>query len=181
MNLLYVDDRDRVDARERFVEEHESRLRRQRSCDLHPAALASRQAVAALVGEVRDLEIVEKRLEAAYSVRPAQLRPRFENCHDVVPHRQVAKYRRFLRKIAEAGPGADVDRTVREIGLVEVHGAGIAGDEADDHVEAGRLARSVRPEQPDDLSAAHGEADTVDDQAVAVAFRESARDENGHR
>ena len=180
-DLLNVQDRDRIDAREWLVEEHELRIRRQRARDLHPAALTPGQAVAALSGEVRDIELAQECFEAVFAIGPAQSRPRFEYRHDVISDREVAEDRRLLRKIAKTGPGPDVDRAIREIVPVEVHGAGITCDEADDHVEARRLARAVRPEQADDLSAAHGEAYIVDDQAVSVAFRESARGENCHR
>ena len=179
--LLDVQDRDRIDAREGLVEQHEPRLRRQRPRDLHPAALAPGQAVAAVVGEVRDVQLVQQPFEPAPAPVPVQPRARLEDRHDVLPHRQAAEDRRLLREVAEAHPGADVHGAARQFVPVEAHGARVAGDQADDHVEARRLARPVGSEQADDLPALHGEADVVDDGAAAVAFREPASGERGHR
>ncbi len=52
--------------------------------------------------------------------------------------------------------------------------AGVGAHQADDHVEAGRLAGAVRPEQADDLAAADGEVHVLDDLARAVAFLQAA-------
>jgi len=44
-------------------------------------------------------------------------------------------------------------RQVRDVVLVDQDAALISIDQADDHVEAGGLARTVRAEQSDDLAA----------------------------
>src|SRR5690242_19738618 len=43
-------------------------------------------------------------------------------------------------------------------------------DQADHHVECGRLARAVRAQQSDDLAAVDVEADAVDDAAAGVGL-----------
>ena len=139
------------------------------------------QTVATLCREVGDLEFSQQVFEAMLAFRPGQPRTRLEYRHDVVSYREMAKYRRLLRQVPEPCPGTQVHRSIGEIGLVEMHGAGVARHQPDNHVEAGRLAGTVRTEQPYDLPALHGEADVVDDEAIAVALCESARGENGHR
>ena len=48
-------------------------------------------------------------------------------------------------------------------------------DEADDHVERGRLARAVLAEQADDFAGAHVDIDAVDDAPSAVLLDQAAR------
>ena len=57
-DALDLADRDRVDAGEGFVEQHQARLGGQRAGDLDAAALAAGQAGADLVGDVADLQFV---------------------------------------------------------------------------------------------------------------------------
>ena len=64
---------------------------------------------------------------------------------------------------------------------VEMDRAVVHGDQPDDHVEAGRLAGAVRPEQADDFSARHLERYVLDDDARAVAFLEAVDAQLAHR
>ena len=59
-DLLDVGDGDRVDARERLVEQHELRRDDQRAGDLDPAPLAARQGVGGRLGQRRQAQLGEQ-------------------------------------------------------------------------------------------------------------------------
>ena len=54
--------------------------------------------------------------------------------------------------------------------LVDADRAGVGRDQADDHVEAGRLAGAVRAEQADDLALVEREFEAAHDRAAAEAL-----------
>ncbi|CAM5345480.1 hypothetical protein RLIN73S_02092 [Rhodanobacter lindaniclasticus] len=66
--------RDRVDAGERFVQQHVARVGGQCAGDFHAAALAAGQAGALLAGDVGDLQLVQQAFQLALS-RCCELRP----------------------------------------------------------------------------------------------------------
>src|SRR6266581_7440682 len=74
-----------------------------------------------------------------------------------------------------------MDRHAGEIVAVELDRATIGGHQADDHVEAGRLARAVGSEQADDLTTADGERDVVNDGPGLVALVERGDRQRAHR
>ncbi len=61
-------------------------------------------------------------------------------------------------------------RQVGDVLLVDADHALVGLDQADDHVEAGGLAGTVRTEQADDLPAIDGHADVADDLPAFIAF-----------
>ncbi len=144
----------------------------------HAAPLAARKRQRAGVGEMRDRQVVEQRVESVGErVRIEVLQ--LEDGADVLGDRELAEDRRLLRQIRQPEAGAGMDRQPREIASVELDPAAVRRDQPDDHVEARRLARAVRAEQADDLAARHVQRHVVDDGARLVALLELARRTGG--
>src|SRR2546427_12498641 len=59
-DFLNIEHRDRVDARERLIEQYEGRTRRKSSRDLDAAALAAGQRQCGGLPEMRDIEIAQQ-------------------------------------------------------------------------------------------------------------------------
>ncbi|CAM2148347.1 hypothetical protein PT2222_10477 [Paraburkholderia tropica] len=173
---------DRVDARERFVEQNEARIGRQRARDFHAAAFAARQRQRRILAQVRDLEFVEQRFGALRDHVLAQTLAvlvvlQLQHRADVLLDGELAEHRGFLRQIREAQRRALVDRQQTDGLAVEVDFARVERHEADDHVERRGLARAVRTEQTDHFAALHVERHVFHDRARAVALLEVAHDE----
>ena len=77
----------------------------------------------------------------------------FEDGADVLFHRHFAEDGRFLRQVAHAQARAFVYRQVAQLSPVEGDAAGVGGNQADNHIEAGGFARAVGSEQADDFAA----------------------------
>ena len=114
---------------------------------------------------MRDVELIEEFLVFVLLLRLGEVR-RLENGHDVLFDRELAEDGRFLREVADAERSALVHRHLADVHIREVHLAGRRALEAHDHVERRRLARTVRPEQPDDLPLLHAQGDAVHDRAL---------------
>jgi hypothetical protein len=127
---------------------------------------------------VADVQVVEELLEARLDLvgfDALQLQHRL----DVLRDGELAEDRRFLRQVGEPEARAPVDRQVREVLAVERHRAAVDGHEAQDHVEAGGLARAVGTEQPHHLAALHRERNVGDDGALAIALHEPLGAQHG--
>src|SRR5690606_19767380 len=99
---------------------------------------------------------------------------------DVVLDAQLAEYRGLLREIAEAEAGPVVHRQVGEVAVIEQDSSAVAADQADQHVEGGRLAGAVRPEQADDLAAFQAKGNALDDFPELEALVQSFGAQNAH-
>src|SRR5690606_27599111 len=141
-DALDLDDGDRVDAGEGFVEQDESRRPRERARDLDAATLAARQRVGAVRADVLDLQFAEQLLEARIDLAAAQ-RPaarvglKLEHRDDVLLDRKLAEDRSFLWQVRQPEPRTAVDRQVSDRSAVELDRAAVGGNQSDDHVEAG--------------------------------------------
>ena len=97
-------------------------------------------------------ELLDQLLGARAPLLPAQ-RLRLQHRQNVVLHRQLAEDRRLLRQIADAVlPRAQVHRQPRNVVAVGHNAPRVRPHQSDDHVEAGRLARAVRPQQTHHLA-----------------------------
>ena len=94
----------------------------------------------------------------------------FEDGQDVLLDRQPPKDRGFLRQIAEPEDRAAVHRQAGDVVAVEHDPARIGLHEAHHRIEAGRLARAVRTEQPDHLAAPDRHRDVAEHDALVVAL-----------
>ena len=73
-----------------------------------------------------------------------------------------------------------VHRVAGDVVAVEQHAPRVGRRQAHRHVERRRLARAVRPEQPDHFARSHLEADALDDRPSAVRLGERFGLEGGH-
>src|SRR5207302_10986012 len=144
-DALNVEHGDRVDAGERLVEQDEGRLGGEGARDLEAAALAARKRDRSMRAQMRDVEVLEQldqaRLDLAW-LESLQ----FEDGLHVFLHRETPEHRILLRQIGDAQPRAAMDRQVRELGGVEVDGAGVDRYQPDAHVQTGGLAGAVGAE-----------------------------------
>ena len=177
-DALDLADRNRVDAGERFVEQHQARLGGQRAGDLDAAALAAGQARADLVGDVVDLQFVEQVGQLALAAGLVEVGAQLQHQPHVVGDAELAEHRRLLRQVADAVLGARVHRFGGDVLAVEDDLAGIGRDQADDHVEARGLAGAVRAEQADDFAGVERQAEVADDLARAVGLAQPFRDQH---
>ena len=72
-----------------------------------------------------------------------------------------------------------MDRGEGQILVAQGDPAGIAGHQADDHVERRGLAGAVRTQQADDLAGAHFQRQVLDDLAGTVALGQVSRAQHG--
>ena len=164
-----IADRQRVDARERFVEQHDRGLRRQRAGDFAPPPLAARKRHGGARAQPRQAEFVKQALE----FRGARLiigLDHFEHAIDVLFDRHPAKDAGFLRQIAEAEDGAAIHGEIGHIFPIHQDAARIGTHEAHDGIETGGLAGPVRAEQAEDFALAHRERNIRQDGAIVIAL-----------
>ena len=71
---------------------------------------------------------------------------------NILFYAEIAEHRGFLGKITDAEHGALMHRQVTNGFAVEPDFARIVTNQADQHVEAGRLARAIGPKQANDFT-----------------------------
>jgi hypothetical protein len=170
---LNVEHGDRIDSRERFVEQHELGIEHQRPRDLDTAPLPTGERVSAALRLCGQVELLEEPLQPPTSLGAIGLHG-LEDRGDVLGHREVPEDRGFLRQVRDSKPRAPEHRKLRDVGRAEVNPAGRGADAADDHVEGGGLAGAVRAEQTHDLSPPGADVELLDHVAFAVALGETA-------
>src|ERR1700681_1900602 len=130
--LLDVADRDRVDAGEGLVEQHEGGTRRKRPRDLHAPPLAARERDGGAATHANQIEFVKQRLELLVPALAVGLDD-FQHRADIVLDAKPAKDRGFLRKIADAETRAPIHGQLGDIVAVEIDETGISTYKSDDH------------------------------------------------
>src|ERR1700712_635530 len=169
-DLFDVAHGDRVDARERFIQQDEFGRCCQGAGDFDAASLTARKAHAQVVADVRDVELLKQAFQLLATSGPVELLAGLEDGHDVVRYRQFAEDRRFLGQIADACAGAAVHGLMTDIQVIDQYTTLVGLDQADDHIEAGGLASTVGAQKADDLTAVDGQADVTYDLAGFVSL-----------
>jgi hypothetical protein len=126
-DALDLADRNRVDAGEGFVEQHQLRPGRERARDLDPASFAAGEAGADLVGDVFDLQFVHQSGEFALAPGAVEVRAQFQHQAQVVGDAELAEHRGFLRQVADAELGALVHRLGGDVAAVQFDAPGVRG------------------------------------------------------
>src|SRR5262245_58228729 len=173
-DLLDVDHRDRVDAREGLVEQDERGLAREGPADLEPPPLSPRERVGLLPGHRVDAELLEEGAGARALLghgQPAGL----EDGTDVLLGRELAEDAGLLRQVADALARAEVHGEAGDVLRVQIDVSAVRPGEADHHVEGRGLPRAVRPEQAHDLALTDGHVDGAHGNPPAVRLREGLR------
>jgi hypothetical protein len=101
---LDVQHRDRIDAGEGLVEQHEARLCGEGPGDLDAPPFSAREADTRAVPDMRDMELLQQFVELHLAVRSPEILACLEDGEDVVLDAQVPEHRRFLRQIAQPHP-----------------------------------------------------------------------------
>src|SRR5215813_15564160 len=133
-DALDVQDRERVDAGEGLIQQHEPGLGRERPGDLDTPSLPAGEREPLGFAHMADAQLREQLLEALFARGPLHLTC-LEDRHDVVLNGQLAEHRGFLRQVAEAELRAAMDRQQGQVDFAEHYAPRIARHEPDDHVE----------------------------------------------
>src|SRR4029077_3823407 len=173
-DCLNVVHRNRIDPRERLVEHHELRRREERSRYLESPPLTAGKCVRLALAQPLDAQFIEKFFEALRALCGREWE-RLQNRQNVVFDRQLPKDRRLLRKITNASSRPLVHREFGDVLSVEQYSAGVRLNEANDHIERGRLPGPVRAEQSDYFTLLQPECDVVHDLSAAISLGQSVR------
>jgi len=122
--------------------------------DFDAAALAAGERQRRVVAQVRDMQLAQQVFQALVDFFFGQVLQLKHRLH-VLPHRQLSENRSFLGQIGQAQPCPAVDRKLADFRTVQADGSAVQTQQSDHHVEAGSLARAVRPEQAYHLAALH--------------------------
>ena len=172
-DLLNICNGERINARERLIEQDELRLKREAACNLDAAALTTRQLRTTSVANMSDVKLLEESVELVLLLRLRKLR-RLKDCLDVLRDGQLAKDGRFLRKIADPQPRTPIHGIVRDTDVGEIDIAVRGFLKTDDHVKCGRLARAIGTQEANDLALVDTDRDTVNNGAAAKLLNEAA-------
>ena len=141
---------DRIDSRERLVQHHELRLGDERARDLESPPLTARELIRLAVPQVLDAQLIQQRFQALVPLvasRSAASRGSLRCC----PRRTVCGRSMAPGRDSRSPAAPLVHRHGRDVLAVQRDPARRGLDEADDHVERGRLARAIRAQQSDNL------------------------------
>src|SRR5574338_634130 len=166
----------RVDAHRRLVQDQQPGPMEQPDADVHPPLQPARKALRALprpVGQTDDLQHLVHPLPQGRALHAVQAAEEAQ----VLACREVRVDGQVLRHVADGALQRGGSRA--ELLAVDQHLAPVAGQDAADHGDGGRLAGAVRPEQAVRLSRRDLEADAVDRRPVAEPLAQVGGDEDG--
>ena len=155
---------ERVGAAGRFVEKEDIGFVQQRRRHRQALLEAAGQFAARQPGERRQLEVLERPVNALPFVVAAQIVGAGEELK-IFGDRELSVKREFLSDIADALAGRVARMAQVESGHAQ--GAAAGREEAAQHAKRRRLAGPVGPQQPEDLPALDFEADVIDRGEVA--------------
>ena len=170
-DLAHLDAGPRVEARGRLVEDQQRRIVDERVGEAQPLAHAAREGLdvgVALVGEADDLEQLADHRGPAGRGDAVAAREEVE----VLPDAEVVVHAVEVGHVADAAADLDRVRADRDAGHERL--ARGRGEERGQDLHRRRLARAVRPDQPEDLAAADDEVDAGHGEVVVVALHEAA-------
>ena len=164
----------RGEAGHRLVEQQQLRVAGQCAREIDRLALAVRQGLDRLFGDVGETQRLQQRFDQLGLERPlgaehpAQaLRRRQFAAHvraelDDVHHRQVVERGDVLERAHDAAPNQCVRCQPDQLFALPDDAAGAGPIGAGDAIDERRLARAVRPDQADDLARRDAEAHRID-------------------
>ena len=123
-----------------------------------------------------DMEFFQQRFRFFYFLLLTEILACLQKRHQVIPDGHLSEYGGFLRQVADPELVALVDGHPGNGTPVYGHIALIRLDDADDHIEGGRLAGPVRSKETDDGALLDFYIHMIDDGAAArlQAVREAA-------
>src|SRR5690625_1491568 len=160
-DALDFNDGDGVDAGEGFVKQNETGTCCQCPGDLDAASLAAGQGQGGIVTDVADLQLVDQQFQVLVDLGCSEraaivLQLQFQDGTDVLFDSQAPEHRGILWQIRQAQAGPLVHGHAGDVGVVNGDAAGVGGDDAHDHVEAGRFPGTVGAKQTHDFATFDG-------------------------
>ena len=171
-DFLNVDHRDRIDARERLIEQNKPRLYRERACNLDASPLSARQADRGAVAQVRNVQIVQQGVAFGFDFLRCQI-AQFEHRLNIFGDGELAKNGRFLRQIRKPQTGSSKNRQMRQVVSIQKYATAIHRYQTDDHVKTCCLAGAVRSQQTDHLATLDRKRNIADDGALSIRFAQA--------
>src|SRR3954468_20914776 len=166
-------DADRVEAGERLVEHEQLGVVRERRAELRALLVAERERLRAPLGDLGEAEALEpapRRRPRRRVVEAVQAR----EVHELVGDAHLRIQAALLGHVAEPGARRGVDRPA-----AEAHLAGVRREDAEHDAHGGGLARAVGADEAEELPLAHGEAEAVERDRLAVAPAQAVELERG--
>ncbi len=174
-DLLKVEYGDGIDAAEGLVQQDEAGVDAEATRNLYTAALATGERIALCATDVAQIELFDELRGAVAALFPAETLC-FQDGKDVLFHREFAEDAGFLRQIADAVVArTKIHGCAGDVFSSNGNATGIGAHEADDHVEAGSLARAVGAEKADNLALRDIDAHAANDFTTAIALGDAVR------
>ena len=152
LDILYSD---RVDTCKRFIEKDELRVDGQGAGYFATAALTTGKLDTLALADLVEVELIKKVFQTLLPLLLSELLGHLHDGHDVVLNAHVTEYRCLLSEVSDTLLGSLEHRKISDLLIVKEDSSGIRNDKSGDHIEAGRLSRSVRTEESNDLSLVH--------------------------
>ena len=147
--------------RRRLVHQHEARLGRERARHAEPPLVALRERRRRRVGVGGEAEQVQQLAGALRRTARRDADAERRHLH-VLADGQRAERAAVLERAREPVPAAAVRRPARDVASLQLDRAGGRPVEAAEQIDERRLARSVRPDQTDDLTPPELERDVAE-------------------
>ena len=171
-DILDVLHGDGVHTGERLVEHDEEGIDGQTAGYLRATAFAAGELVTQILTHLLQTEFVNEALQL-FALILTGLARHLQHGGDVVLHRHLAKHRGLLRQIADALSGPLVDGVLGDFLAAQEDVAAVGHHEARGHVERGRLAGAVGPQQTHNLPLVNIERNVVHHGTLAIDLHES--------
>jgi len=172
-DLLDAGDCDRVDARERLVQQDDLGIGDQGAGDFQAPAFAAGERLGQGFAQPRDVELFEQFVTATAAALPIEPQ-QFHDGQQILFDRQLAEHAGFLGQIAHSAVACPaIHGPVGHLHSAEHHPAGVRFDHAARHAKTGGLACAVGTEQADDLTGLDSKVHAIDHPSPAVGFHQS--------
>ena len=169
-DLLQIQNCNRVNTRERLIQQNERGIDAERPRDFHPPPLPARQRIPTILPYMLQPELVNQLLRLFPALMPGN-RLHFQHGQDVFLDRQLPKHRCFLREIADAILASPyVHGNAGDIFVVVQHPACIGRNQAHDGIECSGFSGAIRSQKAHDLSLQNLKADTVYNASATIGF-----------
>ena len=158
----------------RLVHDQHARVEAQRLGDLDDLLVGDREAAHRALGIEADAEAVEQALDLAVhgaAVDPLEAAQRVEAHDDVLRDAEVGEQRRLLVDDRDARVARRVGGVEVDLGAVDEHRAGVAPDDAAEHLHERRLAGAVLADQRAHLAGPEAEVGVAQRADGAVGLR----------
>ena len=169
----------RIERQERLVEQDEAWVAQEALRDAKPLLLAAREQADRDVGEGARPDGIERAVHGrsgrSAGKRESVARAGQPELDELAPaDRQIPVEAAMLRDVAHRPEG------LAWLGATDRRRPRARSQLSEEHLEQGRLARAVRPEDGDELAGLHGEVKPAKDRSRAVARAQIVQLDHGH-